>query len=162
MTNAAYNPTDVILGHQSGSFLVFNTGAPLTDNGNPGSVKLKAMTDFNLEAVTLAEMKAPTITLEAETLAEIKTKTITLTAETVLELNGNADYAVRYNELKTAFDQLKSDLDSLVTTYNAHIHITTATVAATAVPGVIAPTVSTGSPSTADMSGAKVDKVKIA
>jgi len=147
LTNAAFNPSDIILGHQSGSFLVFNTGLPLTDNGIAGSIKLKAMTEFKMEALTLSELKSPTITL---------------TASTVLELNGNADFAVRYNSLKTAFDQLKTDHDNFVTLFNAHIHITTATVAATPVPGVIAPTVSPGLPSTADMAGAKVTTVKIA
>lgn len=74
--------------------------------------------------------------------------------------NDGTDYAVKYNELKTAFDKLKSDFNSLVSLYNAHIH---------AIPGVMlggpgtasSPTVSTGSPSTADMSNSKVEKVRL-
>lgn len=79
-----------------------------------------------------------------------------------IELNGNTDFAVRYNVLKAQFDQLKSDFDTFVTTiYNTHIHITTATLGASPTPGVIAPTTSTGSASTADMSNAKVDNVLV-
>jgi len=81
--------------------------------------------------------------------------------DTVWEINGNADFAVRFGALETAYNQLKSDFDTFVTTYNSHIHITTATVGPTAVPGVISPTVSTGSPSTGDISGAKVDNIKV-
>ena len=80
--------------------------------------------------------------------------------ETV-EVNGKDDFAVRFNKLKEAFDQLKTDHDNLVTLHNTHIHITTATVGATAVPGILSATVSAGSPSTADMTAAKVDNVLI-
>ncbi len=72
-----------------------------------------------------------------------------------LELNGDDDNMVRFSELKSAFDELKSDFNSLVTAYNSHVH-----------PGVTsggastAPTPSSGSSSTADISGAKIDEVK--
>lgn len=64
----------------------------------------------------------------------------------VIEINGNTDFAVKYNELKTAFDQLVSDFDS-------HLHSGVTTGGGTSGP----PTAS----STADMSGAKVDEVKL-
>ena len=75
----------------------------------------------------------------------------------VIEINGNADFAVAFTDLKTAFDQLKTDFNTFVTTiYNLHVHPgVTAGPASTGV----APLVGTGS--TADMSGAKVDTVKI-
>ena len=76
------------------------------------------------------------------------------------EFGGNTDFMVRYSELEVGFNALKSDFNSLVTSYNSHIHITTATVSATAVPGIIAPTPSTGTPSTADISGSKIDEIK--
>lgn len=73
---------------------------------------------------------------------------IKLLASGVLELNGNADFAVRYNALETAFNQLKAD-------YDAHTHLYT--------PGAGTPTqtaaVAVGS--TADITGAKVDEVKL-
>ena len=75
------------------------------------------------------------------------------------------DYAVRYNELETAFNQLKQDFDDFVTTvYNTHIHpaTTTATVGTGPV-GVVTvnPSTSTGLSSTADISNAKVDNINI-
>lgn len=66
-------------------------------------------------------------------------------------LNGDGDYAVRFNELKTAFDQLKADHDS-------HFHTTTATVGASATPGVISP-VAAGS--TANIDPAKIDSIEV-
>lgn len=83
----------------------------------------------------------------------------TSATETVIQ--DGTDYAVQYTAMKSAFDTLKSELNALVTAYNAHIHITTATVGATPTPGVIAPTLSTGTPPTADMSGAQVSDVRL-
>ncbi len=80
--------------------------------------------------------------------------------DTVWEINGNANFAVRFGAMETAYNQLKTDFDNLVTLYNAHIHITTATITP-GVPGVISPTTSTGSASTGDISGAKVDNIKV-
>ena len=57
-----------------------------------------------------------------------------------LELNGTGDFAVRFNELETAFNQLKSDFDS----HGGHFS------------GEVAP-----APSTADISGAKVDTIEV-
>jgi len=79
--------------------------------------------------------------------------------ETVLQ--AGSDYAVQFTALKSAFDTLVGDFNTLVSTYTSHIHITTATVGATPTPGVIAPTVSTGTPSTASMDGAKVTDVRL-
>ena len=75
------------------------------------------------------------------------------------EFGGNAKHMVRYEELETAFNQLKSDFNNHVTTYNSHTHITTATVL-TGPPGIIAPTTSTGTPSSADITGAKITEIK--
>lgn len=86
---------------------------------------------------------------------------ITIDTSGNILLNGNADFVTAYTDMKTAFDQLKTDLNALITAYNAHIHITTATIGASATPGVISPTVSQGTPSAADMSAAKVDNVKV-
>jgi len=69
---------------------------------------------------------------------------INLLNDGIIEINGNSDFAVRYNALKTAFDQLKSD-------YNAHKHPTAAT-GPPSIPDTI---------STADMSPSKVDEVKL-
>lgn len=70
-----------------------------------------------------------------------------------IEFGGNAGHLTRYEELKTAFDELKNNFNSFVnTTYNVHIHPTPA--------GPSSPTVSLGTPSTADMSGAKINELK--
>ena len=61
----------------------------------------------------------------------------------ILELNGNNDFAVRFNALKTGFDLL-------VTNFNAHVHTETGGTTS-------APTV----PSTADIDASKVNEVKI-
>lgn len=57
-----------------------------------------------------------------------------------LELNGTGDFAVRFNALEVAFNQLKSDFDA----HGGHFG------------GEVAPP-----PSTADISGAKVDTVEL-
>lgn len=77
-----------------------------------------------------------------------------------IELNGDSDNMVRYSKLEEAYNQLKSDLNSFISTYNTHIHVTTATVGPSAVPGVISPTTSTGTPSTGDITPAKIDNIK--
>lgn len=69
-----------------------------------------------------------------------------------MEIGGNSDFMVRYSELKTGFDQLKSDLNTFITLYNAHVHVTPA--------GPSSPTVSLATPSTADISGAKIQEIK--
>ncbi len=63
----------------------------------------------------------------------------------IIEINGNSDFAVRFNALQTAFDQLKSD-------FNAHTH---ASVTSLGTPTVPIPQ------STADITPAKVDEVKL-
>jgi len=81
---------------------------------------------------------------------------ITLTPGGIIELNGNADFVTAYTDLKIAFDQLKTDLNNFITIFNAHIHsgVTTG-------PGSSGSSPTPGTPSTADMSGAKVDTVKV-
>jgi len=173
LTKALFDATDVITGHFSGSYLAFYTG--IFSGELPGSVKLNAMTDFNvtakskilLDALVSAEVKSAivkltasnTVTIAGNTKVEVNTATAVITASTQIELNGNGNWAIKFTEMKSAFDTLKTDLNNLITAYNTHIHVTTATVGATAVPGVISPTVSTGTPSAADMAGAKNAKV---
>lgn len=77
----------------------------------------------------------------------------------ILEVNGNADFMVRYSALETAYNQLKDDFDSFVSTYNTHTHpvpgITAGAASATA-----SVTTATGSPSTGDITPSKIDNVK--
>lgn len=81
---------------------------------------------------------------------------INLLSTGIIELNGNADFAVRYTALETAFNQLLSDFNALVTAYNLHVH-PGVTVGA----GSTLVTTSTGSSSSADITPAKVDEVTL-
>lgn len=69
------------------------------------------------------------------------------------------DYAVRYLELKSAFDELKQDLNDLVSAFNSHMH-------ATAAPGPPSPptpipSIIPASTSTASVDDAKIDKIEL-
>lgn len=75
-------------------------------------------------------------------------------------LNDGSNFAVRFADLKSGFDTLVSDFNALVTSYNSHIHATTA-VDVNLDPATISPTTSTGSPSAADVDDSKVDNVKV-
>lgn len=86
---------------------------------------------------------------------------ILLNRDGELIVNEGTDFAVRFSELKAGYDELKTDFNNLVTKYNAHIHVTTATIGASATPGTIAPTTSSGTSSTASIDDSKVDKVKL-
>jgi hypothetical protein len=82
---------------------------------------------------------------------------IYLRADGTCEVGGDADNMVRYSELETAFNQLKSDFDALVSDYNSHTHIVPQapsgnTTSQTPIP--------TGSPSTADITPAKINEIK--
>ena len=73
-----------------------------------------------------------------------------------ITLNGGTDWAVQYTALKAAFDQLKSDMNTFVAVFNAHVHPGVTTGA-----GSTGTTVTPGSSSSADMSGAKVTTVNL-
>jgi len=74
------------------------------------------------------------------------------------EIGGNSDFLVRFNELESGFNQIKSDLNDLVSAFNSHMHATAATgppVPPTPIPSQIPAT-----PSTASISGAKIEEIK--
>jgi hypothetical protein len=74
----------------------------------------------------------------------------------IVELNGNTDYAVSFNDLKTGFDSLKTSLNSFITVYNAHTHSGVqaggSSTASPSVPGV---------PATATIDAAKIDTLMV-
>lgn len=73
-----------------------------------------------------------------------------------LEVNGSADFAVAFNDLKSGFDSLKSDFNTFVTTiFNLHTHVSAGPGVPTAVP------VPVGSPSAASIDASKVATVKL-
>ncbi len=67
----------------------------------------------------------------------------------ILLLNGDANFAVKFNELKAGFDQLKVDLNDLIVKYNTHGH-----------PAINSPTALVDVPSTASIDSAKNDNIK--
>lgn len=76
--------------------------------------------------------------------------------------NDGTDFMVRYNELETAFNQLKQDFDDFVSlTYGLHTHTFDYNAGPTAASGTTAATLSTGSPSTADITPAKIDDINV-
>lgn len=170
LTTAGYYAEDVILGHYSGSFLCFNTGIPPGD-GLPGSAKLKTVSDLEIESgtdINISNLLGNSIDIDTVGIKfddlngntiEMKPSTITLTALGNVEINGNTDWAVAYTDLKTAFDQFKTDFNNFVTlTFNTHAHQYlpgpgSLTSTSTALP--------VGTGSTADMSSAKVDTVRL-
>lgn len=82
--------------------------------------------------------------------------------DSTVEVNGTGDFAVRYNELKTAYDQLKADHDDLVNAVNAHTH-NDSLGSPTTPPLLPAPWFPAGvQPSTGDMTSSKVDNVRLA
>ena len=90
---------------------------------------------------------------------------IILRNDGTMEIAGNTDFAVRYNELETAFNQLRSDHNDLVTTVNSIINTFTAwapvpTDGGAALKALTAALMA-ASPSTADITPAKVPEVKI-
>jgi len=87
---------------------------------------------------------------------------IALNQDSEVVINEGEDWAVQFTEMKAAFDELKTDFNNFVANiYNTHIHATTATIGATATPGVIGATTSTGTETSADMAGAKIEKVRV-
>lgn len=79
---------------------------------------------------------------------------IRMRADGTMEMNGNSDFMVRFNELKTGFDQLKSDFNDFVSnTYNTHVHPSPAG-------GSTGTTPSLGTPSAASIDNAKIAEIK--
>lgn len=78
-----------------------------------------------------------------------------------VEVNGNGDFAVRFNQLQIAFDQLKADFDQAMTYLNTHAHDETGVQTSFPMypsPPFPAPGIQ---PSTADITPAKVDEVEL-
>lgn len=146
LTKAGFHAFDVMMGHFSGSFLSFNTGI-VPSVAVPGSVTLNSVTDFDLNS-------GSNILLESLISAELKSEIVKITGNTHIELNGNTNFAVKYNELKTAFDLLKTELNNFITVFNIHSH-----TGVTSGGSSSGPSSSPGTPATADISASQNAKV---
>lgn len=80
---------------------------------------------------------------------------IWLRKDGTVEIGGDTKHMVRYEELQTAFDELKSDFNTFITIFNNHVHSGVAPG-----PGLTSFTTTTGSPSAADITPAKIDEIK--
>ena len=83
---------------------------------------------------------------------QVEKNYIYLKKDGIIEIGGAADNMVRYSELETAFNQLKSDFNNFVTGFNTHTHPETG--------ATTAPPTTPGQSSNADISGAKIDEIK--
>ena len=73
--------------------------------------------------------------------------------------NDGSDNAVRYSKLEQAFNQLKQDFDNFVSSvYGSHTHIVTTP---DTINGTASPTTAQGTPSTADITGSKIEEIKL-
>lgn len=88
-----------------------------------------------------------------------KTSRVKCVYDGQVEVNGTGDWAVRYTELKTAFDQLKTDFDALVGVFNNHQHAYVG--AGTGSSDQTTTGAQSGSTSSADMTNSKVDTVEL-
>jgi hypothetical protein len=95
------------------------------------------------------------------------TGNINVSFDSEIIFNEGSDFMVRYNELETAFNQLKQDHDDFINNqHNAsvvpHTHTFSYNAGPTPASGSTSPAViTTGLPSTADITPAKVDNMKI-
>lgn len=74
----------------------------------------------------------------------------------IVEIGGTANYAVKFNELKTEFNKLKTDFNNLVTKYNSHVHVLTLTAGT----GTAAPTAVPQTANASNIDAAQNDKIK--
>ncbi len=74
----------------------------------------------------------------------------------IIEINGDSDFAVAFNDLKSGFDTLKSDVNTFITTiFNLHTHVSAGPGVPTATP------LPTGSASTASIDASKIPTIKV-
>ena len=72
----------------------------------------------------------------------------------IIEVNGDSDFAVAFNDLKSGFDTLKGDVNTFITTiFNLHTHVETGGTTATPLP--------TGSASAASIDASKIPTIKV-
>lgn len=147
LTKNLIDSTDVLIGHFSGSYMSFNTG--ILSGEVPGSVTIGAITGFKAIANT-------TILLDSLVTAEVSSLIVKLTGTTNVQLNGNTNFAVKYTELKTAFDLLRTEVNALITIFNAHTHPYVDTPVGDS---TTSPSLTPGVPAVADMSASQNLKV---
>ena len=89
--------------------------------------------------------------------------TITLNKNGDIELNNGDSSAVKFEALKIQFDILKTNFNTFVKTYNKHIHplVTPPPALPVPAPFVSLPSIQIGVPTTADISPAKSESIRV-
>lgn len=72
-----------------------------------------------------------------------------------MEIGGDANFAVKFNELKTEFNALKTDYNNHITEYNLHTHL--GVTVGSGATGITTPSTNTN---TSNIDNAKNDKIK--
>lgn len=109
----------------------------------------------DLQDSTVAKGELELYSLDAA--GTTKAAKVKLDNDGVITVDDGTDFAVRFSALESAFNTLVSDLNTFIGVYNAHTHVAPAGGGATAAP--VAPDL--GVDSAADMSGAKIDEIKV-
>jgi hypothetical protein len=141
---------------------------PYGVDSNPiaNMIALYASTTQNSNAVIVGYINTNQLAQTGETrifatdVNGVEQTRVWLHSDGTIELGGtgaagsNTNHAVQYEALKTAFDQLKTDFNNHIALYTAHVHTGGTIFGST---GVTTPS---GTASSADMSGAKLTKIK--
>ena len=127
---------------------------------NKSSVAVYGKTSEKGEPVILGYLFQSPDTSEGETTIYAKDSSgntvfeIKLKNDGTCEFGGDSDFMVRFNELKSGFDELKSDFNNFINnTYNIHQHPTAAL-------GAPSPPTITGSSSFASIDSSKINEIK--
>jgi len=116
LSRAGFHASDVITGHFSGSYLSFNTGV-LPSTELPGSVRLKAMTDFNcvsnanilIDSIISAEVRSAAAKLTGTATATVSAPD----AKLVSTLGGEIDVQALI-KIKNSAQSMKTLVDTLI------------------------------------------------
>jgi hypothetical protein len=146
------------------AYLVQPFGEDSAPDENSGLIGLYAYTGHNGEPVLIgyvygdSKVKSGEKRLFSTDGQGSEQMFIYFTQEAELHLGGDKDFVTRFNEMEKAFNELKDDLNALIDTFNKHTHPFTGLPPGTA--GSTSKTPNTATNSQADMSDAKVEKVK--
>lgn len=147
-----------------------NESAPFGDDSNPvkGMVAIYSPTSQRGEMVIIGYINKNRLAdigekriFSTDSAGDLSTY-IWLKNDGTMEIGGDTDFMVRYSELASGFNTLRGDLNDLITKYNTHIHpaVGVDTITAAPVTVTVTPTVTQEIPSTADISGAKINEIK--
>ena len=105
--------------------------------------------------------KGELLLYSVDTAGTAKAATIYCENDGTIQINGTGDNAVRYAELETAFNGLKSDFNDLVSAFNDHEHVIPAGTDAAGGTTTARVPPDDASSSSADITSAKIDEVEV-